>query len=46
MVVIVNLLPREMKFGTSDGMMLATQSDGEIVVLQPEKEVIPGSKVS
>ena len=45
-IVIVNLLPREMKFGTSDGMMLATQSDGEIVVLQPEKEVIPGSKVS
>ena len=45
-IVIVNLLPREMKFGTSDGMMLATQSDGEIVVLQPEKEDIPGSKVS
>ena len=45
-IVIVNLLPREMKFGTSDGMMLATQNDGEIVVLQPEKEVIPGSKVS
>ena len=45
-IVIVNLLPREMKFGTSDGMMLATQSDGEIVVLQPEKEVAPGSKVS
>ena len=45
-IVIVNLLPREMKFGTSDRMMLATQSDGEIVVLQPEKEVIPGSKVS
>ena len=45
-IVIVNLLPREMKFGTSDGMMLATQSDGEIVVLQPENEVIPGSKVS
>ena len=45
-VVIVNLLPREMKFGTSDGMMLATQNDGEIVVLQPEKDVMPGSKVS
>ena len=45
-VVIVNLLPREMKFGTSDGMMLATQNDGEIIVLQPEKDVLPGSKVS
>lgn len=45
-VVIVNLLPREMKFGTSDGMILATQNDGEIIVLQPEKDVKPGSKVS
>ena len=45
-IVIVNLLPREMKFGTSDGMMLATQNDGDIVVLQHEKEVIPGAKVS
>ena len=45
-IVIVNLLPREMKFGTSDGMMLATHCDGEIVVLQPEKEVAPGAKVS
>ena len=45
-VVIANLMPREMKFGTSDGMMLATQNDGEIIVLQPEKDVLPGSKVS
>ena len=45
-VVIVNLLPREMKFGTSNGMMLATQSDGDIIVLQPEKEVMPGAKIS
>ena len=45
-VVIANLMPREMKFGTSDGMMLATQNDGEIVILKPEKDVIPGSKVS
>ena len=45
-VVIVNLLPREMKFGTSNGMMLATQNDGDIIVLQPEKDVIPGAKIS
>ena len=45
-VVIINLMPREMKFGTSNGMMLATQNDGEIVFLQPEKDVVPGSKVS
>jgi methionyl-tRNA synthetase len=45
-VVIVNLLPREMKFGTSNGMMLATQNDGDIIVLQPEKDVMPGAKIS
>ncbi|MBT3697407.1 MAG: methionine--tRNA ligase subunit beta [Gammaproteobacteria bacterium] len=45
-VVIVNLLPREMKFGTSNGMMLATQNDGDIIVLQPEKDVMPGAKIT
>jgi methionyl-tRNA synthetase len=45
-IVIINLKPREMKFGTSDGMMLATQNDDEIIILQPEKDVMPGSKVS
>ena len=45
-VVIVNLLPREMKFGTSNGMMLATQCDGDIIIIQPEKNVLPGSKIS
>ena len=45
-VVIINLKPREMKFGTSDGMMLATQNNDEIIILQPEKDVTPGSKVS
>ena len=45
-IVIANLMPREMKFGTSDGMMLATQNNGEIILLQPEKNVLPGAKVS
>lgn len=45
-VVIVNLKPREMKFGTSDGMVLATQDGDQIIILQSEKEVSPGSKVS
>ena len=35
-----------MKFGVSNGMVLATQHDGEIIVLQPEKDVPPGSKIS
>ena len=45
-VVIVNLLPREMKFGTSDGMVLATSSEEEIILIQPDKEVKSGSKIS
>jgi len=45
-VIVANLKPREMKFGVSDGMVLATQDDYEIIILQPEKEVPPGSKIS
>ena len=45
-VVIANLKPRKMKFGVSDGMVLATQHDGDIIILQPEKDVAPGSKIS
>ncbi len=45
-VVIANLEPRKMKFGVSNGMVLATQNDGDIVILQPEKEVLPGAKIS
>ena len=45
-VVIANLKPRKMKFGISNGMVLATQHDGDIIVLQPEKDVPPGSKIS
>tara|TARA_B100000287_G_C20510846_1_gene732950 strand:- start:446 stop:781 length:336 start_codon:yes stop_codon:yes gene_type:complete len=44
-VVIVNLEPREMKFGTSEGMILAAQDD-DVVILQPEKKIKPGSKIS
>ena len=45
-VIIVNLKPREMKFGVSNGMVLATQNDDQIIILQPEKEVPSGSKIS
>ena len=45
-VVIANLEPRKMKFGVSNGMVLATQNDGDIIILQPEKKVAPGAKIS
>ena len=35
-----------MKFGISDGMVLATQEGDQIIILQPEKEASPGSKIS
>ena len=44
-VVIANLKPRKMKFGISNGMVLATQHNGDIIILQPEKDVAPGSKI-
>ena len=45
-VIVANLKPREMKFGISDGMVLATQDNNEIIIFQPEKAVPPGSKIS
>lgn len=45
-IIIANLLPREMKFGTSDGMVLATSNEEEIILIQPDKEVKNGSKIS
>ena len=45
-VVIANLLPREMKFGISDGMVLATSHDEEVIIINPDKDVTPGAKVS
>ena len=44
-VVIANLMPREMKFGTSSGMVLAADSDGNIIVLELSENIKNGSKV-
>ena len=45
MPLITNLEPRKMRGLLSQGMILATDNDNGIVLLQPEKEVKPGSKV-
>ena len=45
-IMITNLMPREMKFGVSDGMVLATSDEEEIVLISPLKNVTPGSKIS
>ena len=37
-------MPREMKFGISDGMVLATSDKEEIISISPLRNVTPGSK--
>ncbi|HID01262.1 MAG TPA: methionine--tRNA ligase, partial [Piscirickettsiaceae bacterium] len=44
-VMVANLKPRKMRFGISEGMVLAGQ-DGTLSLIQPERNLKPGSKVS
>ena len=44
--VIANLKPRKMKFGTSEGMLLAASSDEGIFLLSPDSGAKPGQKIS
>lgn len=45
MPVIVNLEPRMLRGHESQGMILATSDENGIVILNPEREVMPGSTV-
>ncbi|HEX4151088.1 MAG TPA: methionine--tRNA ligase subunit beta, partial [Steroidobacteraceae bacterium] len=45
-VVVANLQPRKMRFGTSEGMMLAAGPGGtDIFVLSPDTGAAPGMRV-
>ena len=45
-VVVANLAPRKMKFGVSEGMVLAASGDGPgIFLLSPDSGATPGMKV-
>jgi methionyl-tRNA synthetase len=45
-VVVANLAPRKMKFGVSEGMVLAASGDGPgIFILSPDTGAEPGMKV-
>ena len=48
MVVCVNnLKPREMRFGTSEGMILAASNeDSGVYLVGPDNDALPGMKVS
>jgi len=45
-VMVYNLAPRKMKFGVSEGMILAaSDQDGGIFVLSPDSGAQPGQKI-
>jgi methionyl-tRNA synthetase len=45
-VMVANLAPRKMKFGVSEGMVLAASGDGPgIFLLSPDDGALPGMKV-
>jgi methionyl-tRNA synthetase len=45
-VVVANLKPRKMKFGTSEGMVIAAGPGGEdIFLLSPDSGAVPGQRV-
>ena len=45
-VVVVNLEPKKLMGVESQGMLLAASKDNDIVLLQPDREIEPGSKIS
>ena len=46
-VLVANLAPRKMRFGTSEGMVLAASAEGEgVFLLSPDSGAKPGMKVS
>ena len=45
-VLVSNLMPRKMKFGISEGMILAASNDtGDIYLVSPEIGAQPGDKI-
>ena len=44
-VVVTNLKPKTMKFGTSSGMVLAADSDGEIIIINANNKIKNGSRI-
>ena len=44
-VMVANLAPRKMKFGMSEGMVLAAGGDGGLFILGPDEGARPGMRV-
>jgi methionyl-tRNA synthetase len=45
-IVVANLAPRKMRFGLSEGMVIAAGSGSNIYLLSPDEGAQPGDKVS
>jgi methionyl-tRNA synthetase len=45
-VMVANLKPRKMRFGLSEGMVLAAGGDGGPFILQPDDGAEPGARVT
>jgi len=44
--MVANLAPRKMKFGVSEGMIVAAGPGGEdIFILSPDEGAVPGQRV-
>lgn len=44
-VMVGNLAPRKMKFGLSEGMVIAAGTDGEVFLLSPDAGAKPGQRL-
>jgi methionyl-tRNA synthetase len=44
-VMVANLQPRKMKFGTSEGMVVAAGTDGEVYLVSPDAGAQPGQRL-
>jgi methionyl-tRNA synthetase len=44
-VVVANLAPRQMKFGTSEGMVLAAGTDGRVFLVSPDDGAVSGERL-
>ena len=45
-IVVANLAPRKMRFGVSEGMILAAGSEEGIYLLEPHRGATPGQRVT
>jgi methionyl-tRNA synthetase len=45
-ILVANLKPRKMRFGTSEGMVLAASGDGGLFLVGPDSGATPGMRVS